>query len=179
MQMDKRPLPEIEAALRRAVQLNPRLYRALTDLISILDNNHRYAEAEKFARQAISADPNRTAGYTWLATALARQGKWSELETTLAEAQRHVSDDAAPFYAASVVMLELGAELSRAERYLRQYVAQEPEAGSPARSIAHWKLGLVLEREGRMTDAANELRAAAAEIGNDPAFKKDYKRIAG
>jgi hypothetical protein len=30
-----------------------------------------------------------------------------------------------------------------------------------------------------MADAATELRAAAAQNGNDPAFKKDFKRIAG
>jgi tetratricopeptide (TPR) repeat protein len=178
-QMDKRPLPEIEALLRRAVQLNPRLYRALTDLTSILDNNHRDAEAEHFARQTVAADPNRVTGYTWLVTALARQQKWSELEGTLAEARQHVPEDASPFYAAALVLLDTGAELARAERYLRWYVAQEPEAGAPARSLAHWKLGLVFEREGRMTDAANELRAAAAGVGNNPEFKRDYKRIAG
>ena len=33
LQMEKRPLPEIEAYLRRAVQLNPHLYRAVVDLL--------------------------------------------------------------------------------------------------------------------------------------------------
>ena len=39
LQMQKRPLPDIEFFLRRAVQLNPRLYRAVIDLTSILDSD--------------------------------------------------------------------------------------------------------------------------------------------
>jgi tetratricopeptide (TPR) repeat protein len=181
LQMQKRPLPDIEFFLRRAVQLNPRLYRAVIDLTSILDSDGygHYAEAEHFARMAIAADPARAGGYGYLASALAHQQRWSDLDTTLAEAQRRVPDNAAPLYSAALALLESGADLPRAERYFRQYLAREPEAGAPTHSTAHWKLALVLEKQGRMADAANELRAAAAQKSSDPAFKKDYKRIAG
>lgn len=181
LQMQKRPLPDIEFFLRRAVQLNPRLYRAVIDLTSILDSDgyRHYSEAEHFARMAIAADPARAAGYSYLASALAHQQHWSDLDTTLAEAQRRVPDNAAPLYSAALALLESGADLPRAERYFRQYLAREPEAGAPTHSTAHWKLALVLEKQGRMADAANELRAAAAQNSSDPAFKKDYKRIAG
>jgi tetratricopeptide (TPR) repeat protein len=181
LQMQKRPLPEIESYLRRAVQLNPRLYRALSDLTSILasDGYRRYADAEHFARQAIAADPNRAAGYTYLASVCAHQQRWNDLDATLAEAQRHVPDNPAPLFAAAVALLETSADLPRAERYLRQYLSRDPEEGAPTHGTAHWKLALVLEKEGRRSDAANELRAAAAQNGNDPAFKKDLKRIAG
>jgi tetratricopeptide (TPR) repeat protein len=181
LQMQKRPLPEIEALLRRAVQLNPRLYRALTDLTSILasEGYRRYPEAEHFARQAVAADPARAAGYVDLASACAHQQHWSDLDAALDEAKRHLPDNPAPLFSAAVALLESGADLARAERYLRQYLTQEPEAGAPTRSTAHWKLGLVLEKQGRLADAANELRAAAAENSGDPAFKKDFKRIAG
>ncbi len=181
LQMQKRPLPEIEAYLRRAVQANPRFYRALIDLTSILasDSYRHYPEAEHFARQAIEADPGRAAAYVYLATIYAHQQRWSDLDAALAEAQRRVPDNSAPLYSAAVVLLEGNAELPRAERYLRQYLSREPEAGAPTHSNAHWKLGLVLEKQGRMADAANELRAAAAGNSNDPAFKKDFKRIAG
>jgi len=181
LQMQKRPLPEIEAYLRHAVQLNPHFYRALIDLTSILasDGYRHYAEAEHFARQAIAADPGRAAGYVYLAAVYAHQQRWNDLDATLAEAQRRVPDNSAPLFSAAVAMLESNTDLPRAERYLRQYLTREPEAGAPTQSSAHWKLGLVLEKQGRLADAANELRAAAAQISNDPAFKKDFKRIAG
>ncbi len=181
LQMQKRPLPDIESFLRKAVQLNPRLYRALIDLTSILDSDgyRHYAEAEHFARQAIVADPARVGGYIYLASALVHLQHWSDLDAALAEAQRRVPDNAAPLFSAAMAMLESGLDLGRAERYLRQYLAREPEAGAPTHSTAHWKLGLVLEKQGRLADAAKELRAAAPENGNDPAFKRDFKRIAG
>jgi tetratricopeptide (TPR) repeat protein len=181
LQMQKRPLPEIESHLRHAVQLNPRFYRALTDLISILnsDGYRRYAEAEHFARQAIAAEPNRALAYIYLAVSLAHQQRWNDLDLAIDEAQRRVPDNPAPIFSAAIALLETNADLPRAERYLRQYLTHEPEAGAPTHSTAHWKLALVLEKEGRRADAAGELRAAAAQIGNDPAFKKDYKRIAG
>jgi tetratricopeptide (TPR) repeat protein len=181
LQMQKRPLPEIEAYLRRAVQLNPRFYRALIDLTSILasDGYRHYAEAEHFARQAIAADPERAGGYIYLAAVCARLGRWNDLDAAIAEAQRRVPDNPAPLYSAAVALLESSADLTRAEHYLRQYLTHEPEAGAPTHSSAHWKLGLVLEKQGRLADAANELRAAAAQSANDPAFKKDFKRIAG
>jgi Tfp pilus assembly protein PilF len=78
-----------------------------------------------------------------------------------------------------VALFESSTDLPRAERYLRQYLAHDPEAGAPTQSTAHWKLALVLEKQGRMNDAARELRAAAVKNSNDPAFKKDFKRIAG
>lgn len=181
LQMQKRPLPEIEAYLRKAVQLNPHLYRAVIDLTSILasDGYRRYAEAEHFARIGIAADPNRAGCYSYLAVALARQQRWNDLDAALADAQRHVPDNLLPYYSAAITLLETNTELARAERYLRQYLAREPEAGAPAKGSAHWKLALVLEKQGRRSDAATELRAAAAQNGNDPAFKKDFKRIAG
>jgi tetratricopeptide (TPR) repeat protein len=181
LQMQKRPLPEIEAHLRHAVQLNPHLYRALIDLTSILDSDgyRHYAEAEHFARQAIAADPDRAAGYVYLASASAHQQHWSDLDAAIEEAEHHVPDNAAPLYAAAVALLESNADLARAERYLRRYLTQQPEAGAPTHSTAHWKLGLVLEKLGRRADAATELRAAAAGNSADPAFKKDFKRIAG
>jgi tetratricopeptide (TPR) repeat protein len=181
LQMQKRPLPDIESYLRRAVQLNPRLYRAIIDLTSILDSDgyRHYSEAEHFARLGIAADPNRAGCYSYLASALAHQQHWSELDTALAEAQRHVPDNPEPYYSAAIALLETNADLPRAERYLRQYLAHEPEAGAPSHSTAHWKLALVLEKQGRIADAANELRAAAAHYSSDPAFKKDFKRIAG
>lgn len=181
LQMQKRPLPEIEAMLRRSVQLNPRFYHALIDLTSILDSDgyRHYAEAEHFARQAIAAEPDRAAAYAYLASACAHQQHWSDLDAALELAQHHVADNAAPLYSAAVALLESNADLARAERYLRRYLSQQPEAGAATQANAHWKLALVLEKQGRRADAAAELRAAATEISADPAFKKDFKRIAG
>lgn len=181
LQMQKRPLPEIEAKLRRAVQLDPHLYRAVVDLTSILasEGYQRWAEAEHFARIGIAADPGRVGCHNYLAIALAHQQKWNELDTELRTAAQEIPDNLLPYYSAAVALLEMNTESARAEHYLREYLSHEPEAGAPTKAVAHWKLGLVMEREGRLSDAVRELQAAAAGSIGDPAFKKDYKRIAG
>jgi cytochrome c-type biogenesis protein CcmH/NrfG len=181
LQMQKRPPAEMEVFLRRAVQLNARLYRAVIELTSILvgDGLGRYAETERFARIGIAADPERAGCHAYLAAALAHQQHWSDLDAALAEAQRRVPDNPLPLFSAAIALLESSTDLPRAERYLRQYLAKEPEAGAPTHSTAHWKLALVLEKQGRLADAARELRAAAPQNSNDPEFKKDFKRIAG
>jgi hypothetical protein len=43
---------------------------------------------------------------------------------------------------------------------LRSYVSEEPEGNQPCRAEAHWKLGLVLEKEPRNREAAAEWREA-------------------
>jgi tetratricopeptide (TPR) repeat protein len=181
LQMQKKPLPEIELRLRRAVEADPRYYRAIIDLVSILasDSYRRWAEVERFARQAIAADPDRAAAYAYLASACVHQQHWTELDAALDAAHRHVPEDAFPLYSAAVALLESNSDLARAEKYLRQYLTQQPEIGAPSPARAHWKLGLVLEKEGKLADAASELRAADAAHLSDPAFEKDLKRIGG
>ena len=68
-------------------------------------------------------------------------------------------------------------DLPRAERYARKYLAQEPEPTSSSPAVAHWRLGLVLEKQGRKGDAIAERQSATRM---DPKFEqaqKDLKRL--
>lgn len=70
-----------------------------------------------------------------------------------------------------------GSQLARAESCFRKYVTQPPEGKSPDLAAAHWRLGLVLEKENRKDDARKELQTA---VGLDPNFReaqKDLKRL--
>ena len=103
------------------------------------------------------------------------QSKWSDLDAALAQAERAVPEDFTPYYRAASECLQRKLELPRAERYLRKYLSQEPEPRSPSLGMAHWKLGLVLEQEGRKSDAITELQAAVKL--DAPGAKADLKRI--
>ncbi len=135
--------------------------------------------AEEQAQKAIKLDADRIGAYTSLAMVYAKQGRWKECDGVLAEAERHVPDDFVPYYQAAKTILLAGdsKELSRAENYLRKYLSQPPEGGEPPLSAAHWRLGLVLEKEGRKDDARNEMQMS---VNLDPGFKeaqKDLKRL--
>jgi tetratricopeptide (TPR) repeat protein len=75
--------------------------------------------------------------------------------------------------------LNTGKEQPRAEGYLRHYLASEPEIGSPSWAAARWRLGLVLEKQGKKTEAVAEIQTA---VQLDPKLedaKKDLKRLRG
>ncbi len=182
LQMEKKPLSEIEPPLRKAVQANPHYYRAMISLISLLASEtvQRYADAEALCKQAIAVDPNRAAAYRYLAYVYAHQQRWADLDHTLSEAKAHVPDDLSPYYNAGLGLLDANADLGRAEKYFRTFLTQqEAEGAGPKQWEAHWKLGLVMERMGRRNDAANELRIATNLNPSEPLVKKDLKRVAG
>ena len=84
-----------------------------------------------------------------------------------------------PYYIAANALLASKDELARAERYFRKYLLQESEAESPSHAAARWRLGLVLEHQGRKAEAITEIEAALkADASIEPA-KKDLKRLKG
>ena len=188
---EKKPASELEALVRQAITADPNLYYARTQAANfyLTQQGPALAKAEQQAHEAIRLDPTRVAAYTVLTTIYAQQSRWKDLDVTLADAQREVPDDLAPFYQAAKAIL-LNAQnpdtqnqvlhtdaLARAEKYLRTYLTQPPEGNQPTPAAAHWRLALVLEKQGHKDQAKQELQQA---ITLDPDFdqaKKDLKRL--
>jgi tetratricopeptide (TPR) repeat protein len=62
-----------------------------------------------------------------------------------------------------------GERLPRAEEAMRAYLRHTPGPGSPSHANAQWRLGMVLERQGRLDDAK---AAYLAALALDPAHKE-------
>jgi tetratricopeptide (TPR) repeat protein len=172
---------EIEPLLQQAISADPKNYFARMQSANFYLNKGgaSLAKAEEQARQALQIDPGRAGAYGVLAIIYAQQGRWSELDSALTASQREVPDDLAPLYQAAKGILtgNQTQELPRAEKYLLSYLGQPPEGNQPSLAAAHWRLALVLEKEGRK-DQAKQQRRDAARL--DPAFesaKKDLKRL--
>lgn len=133
--------------------------------------------AEQQARELLKLDPHRPSGYTGIAIVQARAGRWTELDQTLVEAERAVPDNFAPFFQAGRTLLLGGVEWPRAERYFRTYLGQEPEAGATSLAVAHWRLGLVLEKQGKRAEAIAEVEEAARLNPSLEQAKNDLKRL--
>jgi tetratricopeptide (TPR) repeat protein len=183
---EKQPANELETLAQQAIAADPKLYYARTQAAnfyiaqgSAALAHAALAHAEEQAREAIRLDPARIAAYTALATVYAQQGRWKELDATLADAQREVPDDLAPHYQAAKAILlnNQNPDLARAEKYLRTYLGQPAEGNEPSLAAAHWRLALVLEKQGHKDQAKQELQQSIALDPNwDPA-KKDLKRL--
>ena len=127
--------------LRRAAEVRPASYKALAALGKALSAERREDPAvDDVGRRAVALDPGRIEGYCILAEVYARRGDWPALEATFAAAESAVPDDATPYYRAAEVLIGEQREPGRAERYLRAYLAQEPEGNQPTAATAEREL---------------------------------------
>lgn len=172
---------KLESLLLRAIHADPNSYLARWQAADfyLSQGGSGLPEAERDAKEAVRIAPGWARGYSTLATIYARENRWKELESLLADAQRKVPDDLAPQYyaASSILAANQVQELARAERYVRAYLAQSPEGGEPTLAQAHWKLALILEKEGQKGPAVDELRQATSLDPNFQPAKKDLKRL--
>jgi tetratricopeptide (TPR) repeat protein len=137
----------------------------------------RWDLAEKEALTARKIDADRTAPYSILAAVYATSEKWPELDGILGEAEKKIPDNLSPYLRASGALLAAGKDLARAERYARKYLSQEAEPTASTPAVGHWRLGLILEKQGKKSEAIAELQAATKL---DPKFEqaqKDLKRL--
>ncbi|MBV9082479.1 MAG: tetratricopeptide repeat protein [Acidobacteriaceae bacterium] len=173
-----KPQSQIEDLYWKAVKARPESYDARVRLAQYLrsDTLRKYAEAENQCREALRIDPNRIQAYVILAGALAAEGKWADVESALASASEAIPDNATPYFAVAALCLARSVELERSERYFRRYLAQRPEYKMPSLAAAHWRLGQVLEKEGRKTEALAEFQLAAKLDPTSPA-RNDLKRL--
>lgn len=121
-----------QRALERAGQVRPALYRARTSLAEFyVTRVNRPQDAERIATEAEQMAPDRAAAYGVLARVYAAQGRWSELQKTLAEAEQRDPDDLSPYFYAAKVLLDRGQDATRVEQFTRKYLTQWPEARAP------------------------------------------------
>jgi tetratricopeptide (TPR) repeat protein len=166
----------VEALLRKAVEAKPGSYDAHLSLGQFCLGNKKFEEAEQHAREGIRLDPERVASRRLLSASFVQQKKWSELDRILAESEKAIPDNLAPFFVAAVNCVLLNMELPRAAQYLRKYLAQEPEAESPTHADAHFWLGRALEKQAQKAEAIAEYQAALKLNPQSPA-KADLKRL--
>lgn len=133
---------ETETLLHQAVHSQPPSWRAHTELANfdLAPEHENPGEAENTARELLQMDPTRIEPYTILAHIYSDRGDWRALDAVLAEASEKNPDDLTPYYRAAARLLANGRDPARAERYLRVYLASEPEGNAPPAADARRKL---------------------------------------
>jgi tetratricopeptide (TPR) repeat protein len=141
------------------------------------DSRKKYDLAEKYALAVLKLDETRVGPYAVLGILYAAGERWQDLDTAMARAEKNVPEDYGPHYQAGKVLLFSGKDLPRAERYFRKYLTMEPEGGEPNHAAAHWRLGLVLEKEGKKPEAIAEMQEAVRAEPDFKAAKEDLRRL--
>lgn len=169
----------IEGALKKAVSTRseevwPHLWMARAALDPAV---MRTQEAQAAARKALALRPDHAEALGLLAQALAAEGRWKEVEETLARAEQQVPDNFLPHYMVGRYLVVARREPLQAEALFRRYLSQEPEGGCPSRAGAHWRLGLALEMQGRKAEAIQQLQTALSLQPDFADAKRDLKRL--
>jgi len=172
---------KLEGLYQKAVESNPRNSEVQIRLAAFYADAKRMnlPSAEKHARDAVEFFPDRVEGYRWLALTLVLEKRFDDAAKLLSRAEGAIPDDLSPFYYAARALLRDGTDMPKAESYLQKYISQtkEPEAGAPSLAAAHWSLGLAFEKEGRKSDARNEMETALRLKPDFEPAKKDLKRL--
>jgi tetratricopeptide (TPR) repeat protein len=131
------------------------------------------AEAEY--REVMKLKPNRLDSYLEVATFYLRQGKATDAEAAIqAVAQISPNDPRLNFYR-GVSRVVTGTEQTRAEEYLKSYLASTPDRSDwPSHASARDWLGRLYEAEGKRAEAAEQYRAA---LQLDPSRKDTKARL--
>lgn len=67
------------------------------------------------------------------------------------------------------------ASVKARKRFLRKYQSIEPEGGAPGHAQARWRLGQLLEKEGRRAEAIAEIEQAVRLTPDLEDAKKDRR----
>lgn len=178
--MEKQPEKRL-SAFEKAVAANPRFYRGLTALARAYTNAKppRHDLAEKTARMAMEAEPDRVTGYALLVQTMVMQGRMAEAEKVAAEAEKRIPDNRTCRLVIASVLANQGKDLDKAEKLFRQYLEIEPEPDGTPAWAARWRLAGLLEKSGRKQDAIAELTTAARLKPDSEGIRKDLKRLKG
>jgi tetratricopeptide (TPR) repeat protein len=168
-----------EECYQKALATAPQDGRVLREMAAYYSSEaqKKYDLAEKYALEALKISEDHAVPYVALAVTYAAAERWKDLDALMERAEKNIPDDFGAHYQAGKLLLLSGKDLPRAERYFRKYLTMEPEAGEPNFAAAHWRLALVLEKEGKKPEAVSELEEA---IRLEPDFKQakeDLKRL--
>jgi tetratricopeptide (TPR) repeat protein len=173
------PLDQVEQLWVQAVQADPSRYEPHLNLANLYASgtNPRWELAAKEATIVRTMDPDRTLPYGILASVFIAQDRWNDVDAVLADAEQKIPDSLTPYLRAANTLLAQNKDLTRAERYARKYLSQDPEPNASSPAWARWRLGLILEKQGRTSDAIAELQAAATLDPKLEGAQKDLKRL--
>ncbi|MBI2678347.1 MAG: tetratricopeptide repeat protein [Candidatus Koribacter versatilis] len=169
-----------ESAYLSALKADPQNFAATVALgnFYLQDAVKKYVMTEKYGRDAIRLDPTRAQGYSLVAAQMIYRGNTgADLDAVLAQAEKANPDDWSPYYFAGRVLIAVGKDFDRAERYLRKYLQQEPEGNAPKLAYAHWRLGQMYQKSAKKDLAIAELEACLKAEPNFEPAKKDLKAL--
>ncbi|HQQ75928.1 MAG TPA: tetratricopeptide repeat protein [Thermoanaerobaculia bacterium] len=139
------------------------------------DKDHDGAEAQ-FSK-ALEADPTGFRGAVALGNFYVAQKRWGDARTLWQRRLDSSAADAMARYQLARIAYFSGTDLEKGVEHLRAYLAVPAPPGRPTWADAHWRLGLLYEKLGRLDDAKAEMREALKLVPGHLQAQKDLGRL--
>ena len=142
------------AALKRAVEVDPRFTPALINLLGELFVSADVAGAERMARRVLELDPQQGFALSWLGYILASTGR-AEESLAMSERLRRLSDE--PFYVSAAHIHRGWIALGRGDIAEAERVVAEARAEGATEPHVVSIEALIAARSGRSAEASQKL----------------------
>ncbi len=119
-------------------------------------------KAEAELKSAIETSGNLAHYWVDLAGFYRRAGRLNEMEATMNKAREARLENGIALFDGANTLLQAGRNFPAAIEMLRQYLSLEKFAEDGPAFLAHYRLGTLLEKQGKREDATREYRAALA-----------------
>lgn len=174
-------MKEMEAAetfYKQSMAENPLLFETVSSLaMYYVRLKPDQAKAERWACQAVHADPTRGDAWALLARVYTMCGCWTEAIHIAERSETIDTDDLAPWYAIAEAAVERGEQLETAAAALRRYLDKPIEGNQPGEAQARMHLGTALAGMGKRPEAVKELQAALELDSSLEPAKAELKRL--
>jgi tetratricopeptide (TPR) repeat protein len=167
-----------ESYYRKSLTADPKSFETSSALAKFYEETEPDAsQAEQAACSAVQAAPDRGDGWALLTRAYTMCGCWTQAAEAISHSEAADPTNFMPYYYAAFGAVNRGEYLDIAVGYLAKYLAHPTEGDAPGSAYAHWQLGLALEKQGNLAQAAVELQAALDRDSTLEAAKADLKRV--
>ena len=113
-------------------------------------------------KSAIEASGNLAHYWVDLAGFYRRVGRLNDMESTVSKARAARLDNGIALFDAATLLLQAGRNFPAAIQMFQQFLSRDKFAEDGPAFRAHYRLGLLFEKQGAAQDAAREYRAALA-----------------
>jgi len=166
----------VEKAREQTAEIRKRdlLRGALADA-AIAQDRQDVAGAERAYREAIAGYPDSLGPRYGLGLLFARSERHEDAFAVFDSILAARPDELNALYQIGRTGALSGQRLDRAEQALKQFLAAPPSENTPRPAGAHWRLGMVYEKQGRKDLAGEEYRRALAI---DPGYAEAKRSLA-
>ena len=141
---------------------------------TIAEDQKDYPAAEHGYRSASAAFPDSMGPRYGLGIFLTRRERFDEAFAVFDSILAAHPDDLSALYLVGRTGAVSGKQLDRAEKCLKDFLATPRRENTPRPAGAHWRLGMVYEKQGHKDQAKEEYKKSLAL---DPDFKEAKKSL--